>query len=1074
LNNMIVSLHREKHLFILFLTLILLLAVIPLRAKEAGEERTRQMLESILKSAPTGIGVVENRVIVQVNDYILNLTGYTREELIGQSARMLYPTQKESDYVGREKYRQISEKGTGTVETRWLRKNGTIRHVILSSTPLNPADLSAGVTFTVLDITDRKRAEERFTRAFDSSPAALVVSEISTGRFIEVNDRWVEMLGYSREELIGRTSGEVGIWSDPEDRVRIVAKLKEQGFFKDEPIRFITKSGEYRFALWSAEIINLEGREVMLSLLLDETTRREAETALRMRTRWFMSGAALFCLILLFLLIRLAAILKRQRKAAEEIESFFTVNLDLLCIADLEGNFVKTNKAWSTILGYSTEELNRKKFLEFVHPDDMEATLNTMADIGKGGEVYNFTNRYRTKEGTYRHIEWRSHPKGNLIYAAARDVTERIRTEETLRESEARYRSIIENSPVGYYIYSIDKDEQLIFRMFNPAAEKIIGISHEQFIGHHILDIFPALAGTGVPEMYRAVARGDLETQNFEIPYDNGGICGVYEVRVFQGEPGQVVVNFTDISERNRLEMMNKTFENIIKRSRDFIGIANPGKEAFFVNPAGQTMVGLDSDDAVSRTAIEDYFPEEDLPFVKETILPDLFSKGRWVGEFRFRHFKTGEAIPVLYDLFLTEDPGTGELTNITTISRDITERKQAEERQSKLAEQLHQSQKMDAIGQLAGGIAHDFNNLIAGIIGFSELLQVTENLSEKQQKYITNIITSADRAGNLTKKLLTFSHRGIKVSTAVNCVKIISDTIEILKRTIDKKINISFDNKAEETFIIGDDSILQNAFLNISINAAHAMPEGGNLIFSIENIYLDRNYCDFSPFNILPGEFLEISIRDTGTGMPQGTMSRIFEPFFTTKEQGKGTGLGLSMVYAAVQEHSGSINVYSEVGRGTEFRIYLPLSKETESSERISDSLTQGSGTILLIDDEELIRISAAALLKSMGYIVMQAENGKHGIEIFAEHHKGIDLIILDMIMPVMGGRESFRKFREINPHIPILIASGFAREEDMTLLKEQGISGFLQKPFRSAELSDKVSDILNNKLPPSIPQME
>lgn len=1043
---------------------LLLLAVLPLHGKDTDEERTRKMLESILKSAPSGIGVVENRVIVQVNDYILDLTGYTREELIGKNARILYPNQRESEYVGREKYRQISEKGTGSVETRWLRKDGTIRHVILSSTPLNPADLSEGVTFTVLDITDRKRAEERFARAFASSPAALVISEITTGRFIDVNDRWLEMLGYSREEMIGRTSKDVGIWSDPVVRDRIVSKLLEQGFFKDEPVQFLTRSGQKRHALWSAEVITLDGRKVMLSLLLDETARREAESALLERTTWFITGAGLFCLLLIFLIFRLSASLKQQRAQAEELESFFSVNLDLLCIADLDGNFVKTNEAWSSVLGYSMEELSRKKFLEFVHPEDLQATLDAMANLGKGDDILNFTNRYRCRDGSYRYIEWRSHPMGNLIYASARDITDRKRAEETLQQSEARFRSIIKNSPVGFYIYSLDKEDRLIFSMYNPAADNIIGISHEQFMGSSILDAFPALAGTGVPEMFKAVAKGEKKTQNFEIPYDSGGIKGVYEVRVFQGEPGQTVVNFTDISGRKQLEQMNQTFVNIIKRSRDFIGIANPGKEAFFVNPAGQAMVGLEGDDEVSKTVIEDYFLEEDLPFLRETILPALFSESRWFGEFRFRHFKSGLPIPVLYDLFLAEDPETGELTNITTITRDITDLKLAEEKQIKLNEQLHHSQKMDAIGQLAGGIAHDFNNILAGIIGFAELLQGTESLSEKQQKYTSKIITAADRAGNLAKKLLTFSRRGIKASSTIDCAKIIIDTIEILKRTIDKKIELSFENKAEISLIVGDDSILQNVFLNISINAAQAMPHGGKLIFTIDNVYLERDYCDFLQFDIQSGEFVEISIRDTGTGMPQEILSRIFEPFFTTKEPGKGTGLGLAMVYSAIQEHSGAVNVYSEEGRGTIFHIYLPVSEHAQIDAISPHPLTRGSGTILLIDDEELMRLSAAAMLESIGYTVIQAENGKHGLEIFEKQSGKIDLVILDMIMPVMGGRETFGKIKGIDPHIPVIISSGFTKEEEMISLKEQGISGFLQKPFRSAELSEKVNKAISN----------
>ena len=276
------------------LALLLVLLAAPSFSHEAETESlgdrpslSDQLLVTILKTAPTGIGMVENRVITSVNDYVLELTGYSRKELIGQSARMLYPTQEDFDYVGREKYRQISQKGTGSVETHWLRKDGVILDVILSSTPLDPKNLSAGVTFTVLDITQRKQSEERFTKAFHSSPAPLVISDIETGLFIDVNERWNEMLGYTREEMIGRTSKEVGIWTDPAERDRIVAKIAEQGYFKDEPIQFVNKAGEPRYALWSAEVVLLDGRQVLLSLILDETERKLAETALAARTRLF-------------------------------------------------------------------------------------------------------------------------------------------------------------------------------------------------------------------------------------------------------------------------------------------------------------------------------------------------------------------------------------------------------------------------------------------------------------------------------------------------------------------------------------------------------------------------------------------------------------------------------------------------------------------------------------------------------------------------------------------------------------------------------------------------------------------
>jgi len=306
---------------------------------------------------------------------------------------------------------------------------------------------------------------------------------------------------------------------------------------------------------------------------------------------------------------------------------------------------------------------------------------------------------------------------------------------------------------------------------------------------------------------------------------------------------------------------------------------------------------------------------------------------------------------------------------------------------------------------------------------------------------------------------LLTFSRQGAKVSTAVNCAKIVEDTAALLKHTINKNIAIHVENRATHTSVIGDDSLLQNAFMNMGINASHAMPNGGELTFTLENLELDAEYCEISPFEIIPGDYLEIAIRDTGTGMPPEVQSRIFEPFFTTKEQGKGTGLGMAAVYGTVQEHGGAIVVYSELGTGTVFHVYLPITTETVRREILAEPTVIGTGTVLVVDDEELIRITASALLRSMGYRVILATDGQEGVHTFLETKDEIDLIILDMIMPVMGGRETFTKLREIDPTIPVIIASGFAKEEDMAALKKEGVNGFLNKPFRRAELAEMVA---------------
>ncbi|MDY0360873.1 MAG: response regulator [Desulforegulaceae bacterium] len=401
----------------------------------------------------------------------------------------------------------------------------------------------------------------------------------------------------------------------------------------------------------------------------------------------------------------------------------------------------------------------------------------------------------------------------------------------------------------------------------------------------------------------------------------------------------------------------------------------------------------------------------------------------------------------------------------VVAIVRDITQKKIELQEKEKLSEQLHQSQKMEAIGQLAGGVAHDFNNMLNAIGGAAELIKLKKDTPEIIDEYTDLIIKSADKAGYLTKQLLTFSRKAKKSTKKIDISEVLKESVSLLKHTINKSITIEIINNASNTIISGDDYLLQSCFINMGINAEHAMPDGGNLTFTLKNTYLDQNYCEMSNFNINCGKYISISVEDSGQGIPKEIINNIFEPFFTTKEQGKGTGLGLSAVFGTVCEHGGAITVYSEPGKGSVFNIYLPVSEKLNISQKKISSPIKGSGTILFIDDEETIRKVGRLQMETLGYKVITAENGKVGIESFKENKDKIDIIILDMIMPVMGGNETASKLREIDPYVPILISSGFSRDKNLDEIKKNTINGFLNKPFLLNELSVKISKALKVK---------
>lgn len=399
-----------------------------------------------------------------------------------------------------------------------------------------------------------------------------------------------------------------------------------------------------------------------------------------------------------------------------------------------------------------------------------------------------------------------------------------------------------------------------------------------------------------------------------------------------------------------------------------------------------------------------------------------------------------------------------GNILGVVLVFRDVTE-------EHALQKQLQHSQRMDAIGQLAGGVAHDFNNMLGGIIGASELLQLRISNDSRAKELNNMVIKTSERAADLVRKLLAFARKQRVASSSIDVHRIINDSVNLLEHTIDKRINIKVQLEADEYSVIGDPSQLQSAIINLGINAADAMPDGGTIEINSKTIELDSAYCQASQFDLSPASYLEISIRDNGTGISDDELHKIFEPFFTTKEQGKGTGLGLAAVFGTIQQHQGAINVYSEPGKGTVFHILLPLVKSSECEQpNLNISPIRGSGKILIIDDEQIMRITAQAILEDLGYETVLASNGQEGIDLFKNNHNDYDLVLLDMVMPIMNGRDCFAKIQEIDPNARVILASGFSREEDVEKMKAQGLCDYISKPYRSITLSQAVHKALQS----------
>ncbi len=632
-------------------------------------------------------------------------------------------------------------------------------------------------------------------------------------------------------------------------------------------------------------------------------------------------------------------------KAQAQLNRFFDVVPDLICIASADGYFKTLNPAWEKILGFTQAELMAEPFVNFIHPDDVEPTQREVErQIGEQTTIY-FINRYRCKDGSYKSLEWVSAPagKGRDLFAVARDITDRLRVDRELLINQERLLRAQSIAHIGNWEW-FPPTNQLFWQ----------------------------------EENYRI----------FGLPLD---------------EPPSVEKFINTIHPEDR------------EFAQDRIAKALRGEEPY------------DIDLRIIRTD----------------------------GQERFIH-ATGEV-----DFDQEKNP----LRFFGTV-QDITERKRSEQEMQRLQTQLGHSQKMEAIGTLAGGIAHDFNNLLTGILGQASLLKIQSHSDPAVYSAADLIERTAERAAELTQQLLGFARRGKYQVQPVNINKTIADVVRLLGRTIDKRISIIQLPAPGDPAVKGDPGQMQQVLMNLALNARDAMPNGGELVFQTAIEQADQEFC-LTHTGVKPGRYLEIAVSDSGQGIAPENLTRIFEPFFTTKEQGKGTGMGLAMVYGIVQNHGGFIDLESELGRGSTFRIYLPLdeTQDAERTARVDETAQNGSGRILLVDDENIIRTVGTDILNSLGYSVTGAADGAEAVKIYSKEWQNIDLVILDMIMPNLNGRDCFRELKKINPNIKAILSSGYGLESRSQEILDEGVMGFIQKPYRVDQLSKIITEVLQSK---------
>ncbi len=401
----------------------------------------------------------------------------------------------------------------------------------------------------------------------------------------------------------------------------------------------------------------------------------------------------------------------------------------------------------------------------------------------------------------------------------------------------------------------------------------------------------------------------------------------------------------------------------------------------------------------------------------------------------------------------------------VEQLQKEIEERLNAEAALRVQDEKLRHAEKMESIGHLAGGVAHEFNNLLAGIMGYSELLKQDLEGQSALVEHTDVILAASRQAAELTSQLLAFSRRGSLRIEALDLNSLIREVSRLVEHTVDRRIDISFEFESEKAMIKGDQSRIQSALLNLAINARDAMPEGGTLGFRTSTIALDAEACLRSAGSLKAGRHVVLEVYDTGCGIRPEDLAYVFEPFFTTKDLGRGTGIGLAAVYGTVQSHEGAIEVESSMGKGTTIRITLPSSTEAAKTSSLeTSSLRKGHGLVLVVDDEEKLRTLHTLSLERLGYQALCAEDGVQALEIYSKHGESIDLVLLDVVMPRMGGRETLRVLRQIDPDAKVILCTGFDLEGKDWHTPELGIQDVLYKPFGLAELSRTLERVMND----------
>jgi PAS domain S-box-containing protein len=642
------------------------------------------------------------------------------------------------------------------------------------------------------------------------------------------------------------------------------------------------------------------------------------------------------------------------------------------------------------------------------------------------------------------------------------EIVERRRAVEALREGEGRLRAIIEHAPFGAHSYELHAGERLMLTAANLSADRILGINHSSLIGRSIEEAFPGLRGTAIPDMYRRLAAADGSLEDEQVVYDRGEIRGAFAIHAFHTGTNRMSVFFRDITERKRAEeaLKEKTEEldRFFSTILDLYCVADTDGCFRRLNPQWEAVLGYPLAE-LEGTRYLDLVHPEDLEATVQAISrldaqqPVLSFVNRFRckdGSYRWLEWRSSPQDKLIY-----------------AAARDITERKRAEAERERLQSQLTQAQKMESVGRLAGGVAHDFNNMLQAILGNAALALQDLPPDSPVRECLEEIEKSAHRSADLTRQLLAFARKQTIQPKVLDLNDTVAGMLKMLRRLIGEDIDLSWMPGANLWLVKMDPSQLDQVLANLCVNARDAVDGGGTVTIETTNVTLDGTYVATHP-EVVAGDYVLLAVSDTGKGMDVETRSHLFEPFFSTKEPGKGTGLGLATVFGIVKQNLGLISVYSEPGQGTTFKIYLPRARE-EALRADPIAVHQdprGTETVLLVEDEAQVLNLGRRILAQQGYSVLAAASPEAAIAQAAQHPGPIHLLVTDVVMPGINGKELLKRIRASRPELKCLFMSGYTAD----VIAHHGVLeagvAFLQKPFTIKSLAEHVREALKRPL--------